>query len=133
MNKKPTKCCHPNCFKCPYEDCRYENPARIAGYYRRGERDRQNRYRAIKKALSGTPTMEERMIEKQNKIYDFVLNFTKKNLYPPTTTEIQKALGISGNAEVTMDLKRLHERGLLTVDKGARAIRLNGFKIVEIS
>lgn len=21
--KKPPKCCHPNCFECPYVDCRY--------------------------------------------------------------------------------------------------------------
>lgn len=104
----------------------------MAGYYRRGERDRQNRYRAIKKALSGTPTTEERMLEKQNKIYDFVVAYTRSNLYPPTTTEIQKALGISGNAEVTRDLKRLHERGLLTVDKGARAIKITGYELVKI-
>lgn len=22
--KKPLKCCHPDCFKCPYVDCRYD-------------------------------------------------------------------------------------------------------------
>lgn len=22
--KKPLKCCHPNCFECPYTDCRYD-------------------------------------------------------------------------------------------------------------
>lgn len=22
--KKPPKCCHPNCFECPYTDCRYD-------------------------------------------------------------------------------------------------------------
>lgn len=22
--KKPPKCCHPNCFECPYVDCRYD-------------------------------------------------------------------------------------------------------------
>lgn len=22
--KKPPKCCHPNCFDCPYADCRYD-------------------------------------------------------------------------------------------------------------
>ncbi len=22
--KKPPKCCHPNCFECPYADCRYD-------------------------------------------------------------------------------------------------------------
>lgn len=125
------RCSYPNCLECQLDDCQYENPARMAGYYRRGERDRQNRYRAVKKALSGIPTLEERMLEKQNKIYDFVVAYTRKNLYPPTTVEIQNALGISGNSEVTRDLKRLQERGLLTVDKGARAIKINGFELVE--
>ena len=23
-NKRPPKCCHPNCFECPYTDCRYD-------------------------------------------------------------------------------------------------------------
>lgn len=22
--KKPKRCCHPNCFECPYTDCRYD-------------------------------------------------------------------------------------------------------------
>jgi len=24
MNKKPKRCCYPNCFECPYTDCRYD-------------------------------------------------------------------------------------------------------------
>lgn len=23
-NKRPPKCCYPNCFECPYVDCRYD-------------------------------------------------------------------------------------------------------------
>lgn len=24
MNRKPSKCCYPNCFNCPYDDCEYD-------------------------------------------------------------------------------------------------------------
>lgn len=24
MKTKPKKCCHPNCFDCPYKDCRWQ-------------------------------------------------------------------------------------------------------------
>lgn len=24
MKTKPKKCCHPNCFECPYKDCRWQ-------------------------------------------------------------------------------------------------------------
>lgn len=25
MIEKPTNCCHPNCFKCPYDDCKWDS------------------------------------------------------------------------------------------------------------
>lgn len=55
MQKRPNKCCHPNCFECPYLDCQWDGfdiddlrtfEEYPVDYKTQMARDRANRYAA---------------------------------------------------------------------------------------
>lgn len=125
------RCNYPNCLECTLNDCIYEYPQKAYKYSEKLEVNKQREYRNRRKKELGIKTEKQRMIEKQDRIYDFILKYTKENLFPPSTVEIQNELGIKGNAEVSRDLHRLEERGFIKIGKGNRAYSLVGYKLVK--
>jgi len=127
------KCTYPDCFNCPYTDCVVEEPQKRKRYHDDLEKSRieQRNFREQKRLENGIKTMKEIQIEKQNEIYKFMVDFTVEHLYPPSTMQIQSALDIKGNAGVTRDLRRLEERGLIKIGKGARQYKLLGYELVK--
>lgn len=110
-------------------------PNKYLNYWKNPERYKEasKRYRDKKRIEQGRKTMKEIQEERQNKIYSFMVKYTKENLYPPSTTEIQKEFGFGSNSDVSRDLHRLEDRGLIKIGKGYRAYSLVGYKLVKIS
>ena len=64
--------------------------------------------------------------EKQKEVYDFLLEFTKTNGYPPSVREICKAVSLKSTSTVHGHLKRLEKKGLIYRDSTKpRAIVIN--------
>ena len=64
--------------------------------------------------------------EKQKEVYDFLLEFTKTNGYPPCVREICKAVSLKSTSTVHGHLKRLEKKGLIYRDPTKpRAIVIN--------
>lgn len=64
--------------------------------------------------------------EKQKEVYDFLLEFTKTNGYPPSVREICKAVSLKSPSTVHGHLKRLEKKGLIYRDPTKpRAIVIN--------
>ena len=64
--------------------------------------------------------------EKQKEVYDFLLEFTKTNGYPPSVREICKAVSLKSTSTVHGHLKRLEKKGLIYRDATKpRAIVIN--------
>ena len=64
--------------------------------------------------------------EKQKEVYDFLLEFTKTNGYPPSVREICKAVSLKSTSTVHGHLKRLEKNGLIYRDPTKpRAIVIN--------
>ena len=128
-------CKYPYCEQCVLPDCEVNYPQKRSAYWKNPEASRQasRRYREKKRIEQGRKTMKEKQKERQDLIYRFIVSYTENHLYPPSTVDIQKELGFSSNSDVSRDLKRLEERGLLKVDKGSRTYTLIGYKLIKIS
>lgn len=65
------------------------------------------------------------------KIYQFLIDYTSKNLYPPTIREIGDAVGLSSTSTVSEHLKKLEEAKLIVRPKlnEPRTITLTGYKL----
>lgn len=126
-----SRCCYPGCGECPYPDCVVEQPEVMMRRRRNREKERlkKREYRARKREEAGVLTQKEQMIQQQDKVYDFVVQYITEHLYPPTLKEIGAGVGIKGTDGVQRDLRRLQDRGLLKIDTGYRAIRLVGYRI----
>ncbi len=60
---------------------------------------------------------------KQERIYDFILSFTRENGYPPSVREIAEAVGLKSPSTVHFHLKSLEEAGVISRGAGkTRAI-----------
>lgn len=101
---------------------RAENPE----YYRQKEREA----REEKRIRDGVLTKKERMIQQQDRMYEFLVKYITEHLYPPTVTEISESLSIS-QSNVYRDLDILQERGLIVLGRGKKAIRLIGYRLVK--
>lgn len=70
---------------------------------------------------------------KQKNIYDFVVAFMKKNMYPPTYAEIKDGLNIANIGSIFRALEGLRKKGYIYKDKGTPRsiwpIELQGPKI----
>jgi len=56
------------------------------------------------------------LTQKQQQIYDFLVQYTQEHGYPPSFREIKLAVGLKSPSTVHFHLKRLQERGL--IEKG---------------
>lgn len=64
--------------------------------------------------------------EKQKEVYDFLLEFTRTNGYPPSVREICTAVSLRSTSTVHGHLKRLEKKGLIYRDPTKpRAIVIN--------
>ena len=52
MKTKPKKCCYPDCYSCPYVDCRWDcaDPVAHAYFHSEREKQRKNDITNLKKA-----------------------------------------------------------------------------------
>ena len=67
-----------------------------------------------------------RTSDKGQKILEFLEEFVRENGYAPSVREIGAAVGLNSTASVTYQLRRLEERGLLTLPKGKGSKRAIG-------
>lgn len=72
------------------------------------------------------------MSELEQERYDFIVDYTTDNLYPPTLEEIGEAVGRSRWA-VSSHLKRMDKLGVIEIPfhMASRSIRLVGYKLVK--
>jgi SOS-response transcriptional repressor LexA len=59
-----------------------------------------------------------KVTQKQRRVLQEILDFTKENRYPPTVRELGQALGISSSSTVQGFLERLKIHGLVTWEQG---------------
>lgn len=64
-------------------------------------------------------------------IYKYVKEYTIGHLYPPTTLEIAAKFNMKSIAGVQNYLRYLERLGKIKLGKGARTIRLVGYKLVK--
>ena len=68
-----------------------------------------------------------KLTPKQQQIYDYILEFTAQNGYPPSVREIGAAIGLKSPSTVHFHIKGLEEAGVLVKAEGkTRAITLAG-------
>ncbi len=67
------------------------------------------------------------LTQKQQQIYDYILDFSQSHGYPPSVREIAEAVGLKSPATVHFHLKGLREAGVITQAEGkTRAISVVG-------
>lgn len=70
------------------------------------------------------------MTERQFYIYEFIVQFTKEHLYPPTVAEIAKAIGLKSKAAAFEHLMTLEGLGYIKYSHGiSRGITLIGYEL----
>lgn len=68
----------------------------------------------------------KKLTPKQQKIYDFIVEFTARQGYPPSVREIAEAVGLKSPSTVHFHMKALEEAGVITKSAGkTRAITPN--------
>ncbi len=69
--------------------------------------------------------MNSRLSEPQMRIYDFIIEYTRQEGYPPTNREIGQAVGIRSTGHVDHHLTALEKKGAITRVRGkSRGIRV---------
>lgn len=72
------------------------------------------------------------MNKREKELYDFIVNYTKENLYPPSIREICKGVGLASTSCVHHHLKMLEAKGYIeTRDGQPRAIKVKGYRLVK--
>lgn len=65
MKTKPKKCCYPDCFDCPYVDCRWDctNPSQYAYIHSEAGKAAQERYNKSEKGKERDKRRAKKRIE----------------------------------------------------------------------
>ena len=58
----------------------------------------------------------DKLSKRQEAIYEFICDYTKDRVYPPSVREIGSAVGLASPSTVHMHLKVLQERGYIKRD-----------------
>ena len=75
-----------------------------------------------------------KLTAKQQKIYDFILQFTSDHGYPPSVREIGAAVGLKSPSTVHFHMKGLEEAGVIVKAEGkTRAISLPGVPVGPVA
>lgn len=70
----------------------------------------------------------------KEKVYDFIVEFIKKNGYPPSVREICQGTNMSSTSSVYACLLKLKdERKIEMKEKLTRAIKVVGFEFVKVN
>lgn len=70
--------------------------------------------------------------ENECEVYQYLVDYTKKNLFPPTVGEIRDGTSIQSTGTIYSILCRLENKGLIEVIRETpRGIKLKGYKIVK--
>lgn len=78
--------------------------------------------------------MDKALTERQQQVYDFIVDYTVKHMYPPTIREISRYSGLRSTASVYTVLGVIEAKGYITcVRDTPRGIKLNGYEIVKKS
>lgn len=65
------------------------------------------------------------LTDRQRKVYNYILTYSKQHGYPPTMQEMAKHLGVTGNLGVIKHLNALEKKGFITrVSGSSRGIRV---------
>ena len=69
---------------------------------------------------------------RQKQIFDFIVEYTKKNCFPPSVREIGEGVGLASTSSVHFCLKALQDKGYIeTKEMQPRAIRIIGYRYEE--
>ena len=76
---------------------------------------------------------KKELTPRQKQIYDYILRYTQRNLYPPSVTEICAATKTTSSSDVWRFLRILEDKGYIRLGRHAatRAITLTGYKLVR--
>ena len=70
---------------------------------------------------------------RREQIYNFLVDFVKKNGYAPSVREICTGTDLSSTSSVYMHLLKLEDEGKIQIKKkSARAIKVIGFQFVKM-
>ncbi len=65
------------------------------------------------------------LTEKQDRIYDYICDYSKEHGFPPTVREIAKMAGLASPSSAHGYLKQLEEKGYITKIEGSpRSIQI---------
>ena len=72
------------------------------------------------------------MTKTQQKIYDYIVAYTKEHLYSPSINDICEGTGLKSKSTVWFHLAKIEKAGLIVLPELStpRAIRLVGYEIV---
>lgn len=70
---------------------------------------------------------------RREQIYNFLVDFVKKNGYAPSVREICTGTNLSSTSSVYMHLLKLEDEGKIQVKrKSTRAIKLVGYEFIKV-
>ena len=70
---------------------------------------------------------------RREQIYNFLVDFVKKNGYAPSVREICNGTDLSSTSSVYMHLLKLEDEGKIQVKrKSTRAIKLVGYEFIKV-
>ena len=74
------------------------------------------------------------MTQRQNDVYNFIINYMSDNIISPTLSEICEGVGLKSKSSAYTHVKNLELQGLIKMrESEPRTIRPIGYKLVKIS
>lgn len=70
-------------------------------------------------------------IETMDKIYEAIVSYTQKHLYPPSILNIKEMTNINSTSTIQTNLVRLEKEGLIELGNGNRCIKLIGYELIK--
>ena len=70
-------------------------------------------------------------ISRKNEIYEFIVQYTREHLYPPSVREICAGVNLKSTCSVFRYLSDLEEAGMIELGKNSqsRAIKILGYRL----
>lgn len=74
------------------------------------------------------------MSQKTKEVYNFIVQYTKAHLYPPSYEDIKNGTSLKSKSTVSEHIDILEELDLIVVEsKKPRTIRLRGYELRKIT
>jgi repressor LexA len=69
--------------------------------------------------------MNQKSVDRQKEIIQFIIDYSSKNGYPPTMREIGSYAGVSSSSTIHKILRKYHDDGIVMITDGIfRGIRV---------